>query len=88
MEKCYVGKSFPDVDSVISHFKDAFDWAQADQSGRVIPHPGVNVDYDSACKTIADVESSLAKHLKEQRKALGDSSVSDFLKFFSQRFVP
>lgn len=70
-----VGKGLPDVHSVINQFKDAFDWAEADQSGRIVPHQGVDADYDSACRTISDIESSLARYLKEQRKALGDASV-------------
>ncbi|CAA6654394.1 unnamed protein product [Spirodela intermedia] len=37
---------------------------------------GVDADYDSACRTISDIESSLARYLKEQRKALGDASIT------------
>ncbi|CAA7388969.1 unnamed protein product [Spirodela intermedia] len=70
------GKDLPDVHSVINQFKDAFDWAEADQSGRIVPHQGVDADYDSACRTISDIESSLARYLKEQRKALGDASIT------------
>lgn len=48
---------------------------EANNSGRVIPHGGVDTEYDSACKRVKEVESSLTKHLKEQRKLLGDASV-------------
>ncbi|KAK9088185.1 hypothetical protein Scep_027267 [Stephania cephalantha] len=70
------GQGLPDMSSVISHFKDAFDWTEAESSGRIIPREGADADYDSACKTLREVESSLEKHLKEQRKVLGDSSIT------------
>ncbi|KAF6156960.1 hypothetical protein GIB67_039721 [Kingdonia uniflora] len=69
-------EGLPDIHSSINHFKDAFDWVEADQSGRIIPHEGVDNEYDSACKTVMDVESSFAGHLKEQHKVLGDSSIT------------
>ena len=59
----------------LNHFKDAFDWVEANNSGRVIPHEGVDIEYDSACKAVKEIESILLKHLKEQRKLLGDTSV-------------
>ncbi|KAF5455366.1 hypothetical protein F2P56_024955 [Juglans regia] len=70
------GNGLPDIHSVINHFKDAFDWVEANNSGRVIPHGGVDTEYDSACKRVKEVESSLTKHLKEQRKLLGDASIT------------
>lgn len=60
---------------VLDHFRDAFNWSEAEHTGRIIPHEGCDVDYDTTCETIKEIESSLAKHLKEQRKLLGDSSV-------------
>ena len=69
------GKGLPDVDGVLRHFKDAFDWMEAKSSGRIIPRDGVDKEYDTACGMVTDIEFSLRKHLKEQRKLLGDSSV-------------
>uniref|UniRef100_A0A2N9H285 DNA mismatch repair protein n=1 Tax=Fagus sylvatica TaxID=28930 RepID=A0A2N9H285_FAGSY len=70
------GDGLPDTDSVINHFKDAFDWVEANNSGRIIPHEGVDVEYDSACKKVKEVESSLTEHLKDQKKLLGDASIT------------
>ncbi|KGN45011.1 DNA mismatch repair protein MSH6 [Cucumis sativus] len=70
------GEGLPDLHSVLSHFKDAFDWVEANSSGRVIPREGVDVEYDSACEKIREIQSSLTKHLKEQRKLLGDTSIT------------
>lgn len=71
----YPGKGLPEADSVLKHFKDAFDWIEANKSGRIIPAEGVDSEYDAACKSVSDIESNLKKHLKEQRKLLGDASV-------------
>lgn len=71
----FIGKGLPDVDSILKHFKDAFDWVEANNSGRIIPHEGVDEEYDAACKQVQEIELKLSKHLKEQRKLLGDSSV-------------
>ncbi|XP_050237496.1 DNA mismatch repair protein MSH6 [Mercurialis annua] len=70
------GKGLPDISSTLKHFKDAFDWVEANGSGRIIPHEGVDIECDSACKKLREIESSLAKHLKEQQKMLGDKSIT------------
>lgn len=71
----FVGSGLPDINKVLADFKDAFDWIEANSSGRIIPHEGVDLEYDSASKRIKEIESSLAKFLKEQRRLLGDTSV-------------
>ncbi|XVF22105.1 hypothetical protein REPUB_Repub12eG0145200 [Reevesia pubescens] len=69
-------KGFPNICSILNHFKDAFDWVDANNSGRIIPHEGVDLEYDSECERVKEIELILTKHLKEQRKLLGDSSVT------------
>lgn len=71
-----LGKGLPEAHSVLKHFKDAFDWIEANKSGRIIPAEGVDSEYDAACKTVSDIESNMKKHLKEQRKLLGDASIN------------
>ncbi|GJR83688.1 DNA mismatch repair protein MSH6 [Tanacetum coccineum] len=70
------GKDLPDVNAVLRHFKNAFDWTEAKKSGRIIPRDGVDEVYDTACGVVTDIELNLTKHLKEQRKLIGDSSVN------------
>ncbi|KAK9930745.1 hypothetical protein M0R45_027772 [Rubus argutus] len=70
------GKGLPNVNSVLKHFKDGFDWAEANNSGRIIPHEGVDTEYDSACGKVKEIESHLTKYLQEQRKLLGDKSIT------------
>ena len=62
---------------ILRYFKGAFDWSEADISGRIIPHEGCDVEFDTACNTLNDIESSLKRYLKEQRKVLGDASVKN-----------
>ena len=71
----YAGKGLPDVHSVLKHFKEAFDWDEANSTGRIIPREGVDAEYDSACKAVKEIETSLETHLKEQRALLGNKSV-------------
>ncbi|KAF4364558.1 hypothetical protein G4B88_012140 [Cannabis sativa] len=71
-----LSSGIPHIDPVLTHFKDAFDWMEANDSGRIIPHEGVDIEYDSACKKVKEIESSLAKYLKEQCKLLGDTSIA------------
>lgn len=59
----------------LNHFKGAFDWVEANSSGRIIPHDGADVEYDSASKAVKEIESSLSNHLNEQRELLGCPSV-------------
>ncbi|CAL0311136.1 unnamed protein product [Lupinus luteus] len=70
------GKGLPDVCMDLNHFKDAFDWVEANNSGRIIPHKGADIEYDSACNAVKEIESSLLKHLKELRRILGDASIT------------
>uniref|UniRef100_A0A0E0M117 DNA mismatch repair protein n=1 Tax=Oryza punctata TaxID=4537 RepID=A0A0E0M117_ORYPU len=69
------GKGLPHVSSILDHFRDAFDWSEADRNGRIIPHEGCDPQYDAVCIAIEEIESSLKKYLKEQRNLLSDSSV-------------
>lgn len=72
---CFAGQGLPDVNSILKHFKDAFDWVQANSSGRIIPHEGVDIEYDSSCEKVKEIESHLTKYLQEQRRLLGNKSV-------------
>ncbi|XP_018475958.1 DNA mismatch repair protein MSH6 [Raphanus sativus] len=69
------GQSLPNISPFIKYFKDAFDWVEAHSSGRIVPHEGADEEYDLTCKTVKELEFSLTKHLKEQRKLLGDASI-------------
>ncbi|KAK1294157.1 DNA mismatch repair protein MSH6 [Acorus calamus] len=70
------GKGLPDVQPVLKHFKDAFDWSDAVELGHIVPHEGADAEYDAACKSLLEIESTLTRHLKEQHRVLGDASIN------------
>ncbi|KAG9457908.1 hypothetical protein H6P81_002416 [Aristolochia fimbriata] len=69
------GRALPNIFSILKHFEDAFDWSGADQSGRIVPHKGVDLEYDSAVSSMLEIECGLKKHLEEQKKVLKDKSI-------------
>lgn len=71
----FPGARIQEFNSTLRYFKDAFDWEEAYESGRVIPREGADVEYDAACQKVKDIESNLQKHLQEQQSELGDTSV-------------
>lgn len=74
----------PDMKSVIEHFETAFDWPEAENTGRILPREGVDSDFDAASAVIAEVEGNLDAYLQEQRAHFGNSSeVVFFLNPFS-----
>ncbi|KAM2316375.1 hypothetical protein ACFX1S_000225 [Malus domestica] len=88
-----LGKGFPDVNSVLKHFKDAFDRVQANNSGRIIPHEGVNIEYDSACEKITYVTIGKDSYLLEMPESLCSCIPPDYelrssKKGFSRYWTP
>ncbi|KAK3133294.1 hypothetical protein QOZ80_6AG0534770 [Eleusine coracana subsp. coracana] len=70
------GKALPNVSSILDHFRDAFDWSEADRYGRIIPREGCDPEYDATCAAVEEIESSLKEYLKEQRKLLRYASAN------------
>lgn len=72
------GKGFPDILSDLKYFKDAFDWEDADKTGRIIPRAGGDLEYDLVYKNVKEIQLNLKNYLKEQHKLLKDTSVKSF----------
>ena len=62
---------FPFLNDLIHKFTSSFDAEQAKKTGKIIPAPGLNEDYDQAIEEIKGIESELASYLKSQSKELG-----------------
>jgi hypothetical protein len=75
------GKGMPKMKSLLQHLERAFDWAEAEKSGRIMPHEGVDDDFDAAATTITEVEKKLAAYLEQQRKHFNNSSEVSLLLF-------
>lgn len=67
------------MSSIIKEFRDAFDWVDANNTGRIIPLEGADAEFDSASKKIEEIESDLKRHIVEQKKLLGITSVMNTL---------
>ncbi|XP_013186180.1 probable DNA mismatch repair protein Msh6 [Amyelois transitella] len=59
---------FPDYRETLKFFQEAFDQAQAEKEGRILPGEGVDQEYDNALALIRDIEDELKDYLKEQEK--------------------
>jgi len=72
----------PDMKSVIEHFETAFDWPEAENSGRILPREGVDSDFDAASAVISEVEAKLDAYLEQQRAHFGNSTEVVFILIF------
>ncbi len=57
----------------------------AKKTGKIIPQPGVNEEYDEAIAEIKQIEKELADYLKQQSKEL--RCVRTFFGFFEYRIL-
>ncbi|CAH0760592.1 unnamed protein product [Diatraea saccharalis] len=62
-----IGK-FPDYRETLKFFMEAFDHQEAEKEGRLLPGTGVDPEYDSTLRLIADIQQQLDDYLKQQEK--------------------
>ena len=65
------GASMPDLAEALAFFEDAFDWAQARQTGRIAPKPGADQAVDAADERLCEADDALAEWLDAARVTLG-----------------
>ena len=65
------GASMPDLAEALAFFEDAFDWAQARQTGRIAPKPGADQAVDAADERLCEADDALAEWLDAARGTLG-----------------
>lgn len=59
---------YPDYRETLRFFKEAFNQAEAEKEGRILPGEGVDQEYDNTLKMIKEIEKELKDYLKEQEK--------------------
>ncbi|XP_050687957.1 DNA mismatch repair protein Msh6-like isoform X2 [Eriocheir sinensis] len=69
------GGNFPLLAEALKFFDGAFDHAEAQREGKIIPHRGVDAEYDEALERLDSTKRSLADYLKEQCKYFGTKVV-------------
>lgn len=62
---------FPDYEATLEYFERSFDHDEAKRTGRIIPSPGVDREYDQCQANISAVNGKLEEYLDEQRDLLG-----------------
>uniref|UniRef100_A0A0P4VS63 DNA mismatch repair protein n=1 Tax=Scylla olivacea TaxID=85551 RepID=A0A0P4VS63_SCYOL len=67
--------TFPVLDEALAFFDNAFDQAEAQKEGKIVPRAGVDAEYDEAMEQIDSTKKSLAEYLKEQCKHFGTKVV-------------
>lgn len=68
------GLGVPDMAPVLEHFETAFDGEEAERTGRIVPHEGVDYFFDDADSSVKTATQDLAEYLEKQRKKFGNSS--------------
>jgi DNA mismatch repair protein MSH6 len=61
----------PDLEGPLAEVRAAADWEEAEASGRVVPAPGVDPDFDAARAGVDAADAALAGYLAGARRAVG-----------------
>jgi len=61
-------QAFPDISEELRFFSNAFNPKKALASGFILPHPGVDEEYDSANSRVQEVEDELEQYLEQQQE--------------------
>jgi DNA mismatch repair protein MSH6 len=67
--------NMPDLESVLSSWKSAFDRAKAREDGILVPERGVEEDFDASQDRIEQILADLDSLLKKYRRDLGSTSI-------------
>jgi len=70
-----IGQRFPDLESPLKHFDEAFDHIAAKTTGFIVPAKGNNEPYDDAAEEEDRILQELNDHLMEQKEYFGDRSI-------------
>lgn len=63
-----LGAGVQDLPRILKYFEDAFDWLDAEKSGRITPHEGVDAEFDLRSENVATIKAKLEAYLKEQKE--------------------
>ncbi|XP_077869467.1 DNA mismatch repair protein Msh6-like [Saccoglossus kowalevskii] len=69
---------FPDIQEELSFFDNAFDHGKAKSVGAIIPHAGVDPDYDCALEDINCTQKKLNHYLERQQQRLNCRTIVYF----------
>lgn len=68
------GLSFPDMTPALQKLLTATDWSAAEETGCIVPAPGIDQHYDAAVAAVTQVNQNLEHYLSEIQGELGKSA--------------
>ena len=78
---------FPNLQDALEEIEKAADWEAAEASGRVVPTPGVDKDFDAAERALENAEKDLENYLVGVRKMLKSGSVVRYVSLNKETHV-
>jgi DNA mismatch repair protein MSH6 len=72
------GGLFPEYSDTLEYFENSFDFRSAQQTGQIIPTPGVNKEYDECEENIKSMKAVFDDYLEEQKSRLGCRTLEYF----------
>lgn len=72
------GGLYPDYSETLRYFENSFDHELAKKTGKIIPSPGVDREYDDCAKNISDIQKRLEDYLDQQKSILKCKQLSYF----------
>ncbi|CAG8467250.1 7721_t:CDS:10 [Acaulospora colombiana] len=67
--------SIPDLAPMLHYFRGAFKHEEAENEGHLIPHPGIEKDYDEIKNNLRAIDKQLADHLAEANRKLKTTKI-------------
>lgn len=64
-------QGLPELTSKLAFFREAFDWDDAREEGRIIPTEGTNEEYEGVLSELREADILLDQYIQEQRRILG-----------------
>lgn len=64
------GGLFSDLEAQLVVYENSFDRVKAKNEGIIIPHKGVNQEYDTSQRAVDDILKELDEHLDKQKRKL------------------
>lgn len=64
-------RGLPELSSKLAYFREAFDWEDAKEEGRIIPTQGTNEEYERVVSELQEADAGLEEFMREQRRIFG-----------------
>lgn len=80
------GEGVPNLSPLIQYFEAAFNWSDAERTGRISPHEGIDPDFDSGSATVSAIEAKLKSYLEDQQAHFQNQSDVTYVTVGKERY--